>query len=214
MFDWQAKAAICRYGKRLYTGGYIVAHDGNISLRCAPEHVLITKTQVCKGDLRWGDIIRVNIDGDDAASKAASSEYRMHLTIYRQHPEIRAIIHTHPPFTTAFAVAGRAIKEPILPEMVLTEPEIPLVPYAPPATQELAELVSQHLGASRSAILRNHGLVTVGDDLEEAYWRTERCEQMCRIYLLSYLLGGAQTLDAGQIKQLRDLFNKNRDNTC
>lgn len=206
MFDWSARAKICHYARELSRSGYVVATEGNLSLRIDEGEILITKTQVDKGRLRWRDLVKINLHDSSTGRPIASSESPMHLKIYRTYPEVRAIIHTHPPFATALAVTGVTIKEPFLPEMVLTEPVIPLVPYAPPSSWELAELVVRCLGKGRTAILQNHGLVTVGVNLREAFWRTARCEQMCKIYFISKLLGGVQPLSPEEVQRLKTLF--------
>lgn len=201
----KAKAEICRYGNKLYTGGFLVANEGNLSLRLDNHNILITKTQVCKGELSRRDLVKIKLTNDEV-NPAASSEYRMHLTIYQQHPHIKAVIHSHPPFTTACAIAGVALDQPLLPEMVLTEPKIAVVPYAAPSSSELAHKVALALRESRTVILQNHGLVTVGETIQEAFWRTERCEHFCKIWFISHLSGHVNVLTSEQVAELNKLF--------
>jgi len=206
MRTWRAKAEIRRFGKKLYAGRYLVANEGNLSLRLDDQNILITKTQVCKGELTRRDLVTIKLTNPAEASLQASSEYRMHLAIYQQHPNIKAVIHTHPPFTIACAITAAAIDQPILPEMILTEPQIAVVPYLAPSSSELAERVAQALDASRTVLLQNHGLVTVGETLQEAFWRTERCEHLCKIWLLGHLSGQVNVLTPEQVAALKGLF--------
>ena len=129
----------------------------------------------------------------------------MHLAIYAGRWEARAVVHAHPPTATGFAAARTAIDEPILPEVIATLGAVPLAPYATPGTPGLGEVLRPLLPMHDAFLSANHGVVTLGPDLEEAYFRLERVEHAAQILLVARLLGGASRLAPSDVLGLRAL---------
>lgn len=126
----------------------------------------------------------------------------MHVEIYRMRPDIKAIVHAHPPYATAFAVAGKALTEFILPEIILTLGKIPLVPYQTSGSQQFAESVAEMFGTFDAALLENHGVVAGGSDLWDAYYKLERVEHAAKILTIANTLGKIRHLTNAEISEL------------
>lgn len=196
------RAAIIEVGRRLYEKGLVTATDGNISVRVTGGH-LVTTSGVSKGALTRAHVVFVGEDGQAASgSTAVSSEDMMHTGIYRLRPEVRAVIHAHPPTATAFAVAHLPLDTRILAESVLVLGPVPLIPYVTPGTAELAAAVTSGLGACQSALLANHGTVTVGQTLTQALHRMETLEHLARVTFMARQLGGVRELPPEEIEKL------------
>jgi L-fuculose-phosphate aldolase len=194
--------AIIEVGRRLHARGLITAAEGNISARVG-ESVLVTARGVDKGSLTRDQILRTDLAGRPTRSSlAVSSEMAMHTAIYAARSDVRAIVHAHPPTATAFAAAHQPLDQPILAEAVVLLGPVPLVPYAPPATEELGAGVARGLSAANAVLLANHGAVAVGDSLALAHQRMETLEQLARVSWLARSLGGAKPLSAKYIETL------------
>jgi L-fuculose-phosphate aldolase len=140
-----------------------------------------------------------------SGSGRATTELPMHLAIYRRREDVGAIVHAHPPFATAFAVAGIPLDRPILAEAVLLLGPVPLVAYAPPSTQELAEAVAGAAAGASALLLANHGAVALAETLEQAVIRMETLEHLARVSLLARLLGRESALSAAEVERLLGL---------
>jgi L-fuculose-phosphate aldolase len=207
--DRSLKEQICEIGRRVYAKGFAAANDGNLSIRVGENEVLCSPTMICKGFMTPDDICAVDLDGNQiAGTKKRTSEILLHLTIMKHRPDIAAVVHCHPPHATAFAVAGEAIPQCVLPEVEVFMGEVPMAPYETPGGQSFADTVLPFLKATNTIILRNHGTVTFGKNLEEAYWKTEILDAYCRILLLSKQLGGITYFSEGQTRELLDLKQK------
>ena len=188
-------------GLRLDRRGLIASNDGNLSVREPDDTILVTATGSRKGYLRDDDIIRVDLDGSlRYGTLRPSSEVAMHLGIYRQRWDVCAVVHAHPPAATAFAVARFPLQHLALPELVLSLGQVPLAPFARPGTELLGEQVAALIGTHDAVLLANHGAVTVGPDLEEAYFRMERLEHAARILIDARHLGGPHCLDPADVE--------------
>lgn len=155
---------ICRIGRWMYTRGYVVASEGNLSARLNEDQILVTPAGACKGRLALTDLLITDLSGEVVCGEGRpSSEMRMHLLYYQSRPDVRAICHAHPPTATGFAAAGRALEEAVLPEVVVCVGNIPLASYATPGTWELCANLDP-LIPDHDAILENHGVVTCGQD--------------------------------------------------
>jgi L-fuculose-phosphate aldolase len=200
------KEQICEIGRRVYNKGFAAANDGNISYRVGENEVLCSPTMICKGFMTPDDICMVDLDGNQlAGKKKRTSEILLHLTIMKHRPDVKAVVHCHPPHATAFAVCREAIPQCILPEIEVFLGEVPLAPYETPGGQAFADTVVPFLNATNTIILTNHGTVSFGKDLVEAYWKTEILDAYCRILILSKQLGGVHYLDAQKSRELLDL---------
>lgn len=194
---------IVRYGKLLYDLGYVAATNGNISVRLDDSRLLITPTGICKGGMSPEDLLIVDIHGRKLeGERNVSSEIAMHLLIYGMRPEVRGIVHAHPPTATGFAAAGLALDQPLLSEVLLTIGTVPLARYATPGSAALADTL-QPLVANHNAILMaNHGVVTFGEDLERAFMYMEVVEHFAKIALVTRLIGKQQLLSPDEISEL------------
>lgn len=204
--DRKLKEQICEIGRRVYNKGFAAANDGNISIRVGDNEVLCSPTMICKGFMTPDDICAVDLDGNQiAGKKKRTSEILLHLSIMKHRPDVKAVVHCHPPHATAFAVAGEPIPQCILPEIEVFMGEVPIAPYETPGGQSFADTVVPFLKGTNTIILRNHGTVSFGKDLEDAYWKTEILDAYCRILLLTKQLGPVSYLDENKSRELIDL---------
>jgi len=191
---------ICR---RVYQRGYVAANDGNVSARIDDDRVVLTPTGMSKGFLQPADLVVVDMEGKVVAgTRRPSSESKMHLTIYGARPDIRAVVHAHPPTATGFAVAGIPLTECVLPEVIISVGSIPIAEYAAPGTQELAEVVSRYLKSYDAVMLENHGAITVGETVTSAHFKMETMEHFAKIMLVARLLGNVQGLSPRDVQDL------------
>jgi len=195
---------ICAVGHRLYQRGYVIACEGNLSVRLDTERILLTPSGVCKGDLTPQELLLTDLSGAVLSGAGQpSSEMQMHLLYYRARPDVQAICHAHPPTATGFAVAGRALEEATLPpEVVIALGKVPLAPYGTPGTSELCAglepLVSEH----DAILLENHGVVTCGKNLRTAYYHMETVEQCARVLLTAASLGRPRLPSRVEVQKL------------
>jgi L-fuculose-phosphate aldolase len=205
--DRRLKEQICEIGRRVYNKGFAAANDGNISIRVGENEVLCSPTMICKGFMKPEDICAVDLYGNQiAGTRKRTSEILLHLAIMRARPAVKAVVHCHPPHATAFGVVREPIPQCVLPEVEVFLGEIPFAPYETPGGQPFADTVLPFLKPGTSTIiLANHGTVSFGSNLEEAYWKTEIVDAYCRILILSKQLGGITYLDEQKSRELLDL---------
>src|SRR3954454_814264 len=188
--EWKLREQMCEIGRRVYARGFVAANDGNISFRLSEDRVLCTPTRVSKGFMKPDDLCIVDLDGKQVAgTRKRSSEILLHLSVLKARPDVRSCIHTHPPHATAFAVAHEPIPKCILPEFEVFLGEVAIAPYETPGTQAFAETVLPYVKDTDTIILANHGTITYGSDLQDAYFKTEIIDAYCRILILSKQLG-------------------------
>jgi L-fuculose-phosphate aldolase len=202
MQESEARKLIVEVGRLLYERGYVVSSDGNLSIRLDENLVLATPTMVCKGRMSPDMLALTDMQGNPLTDKKPSSELAMHLLIYRKRPDIRAVCHAHPPYGTAFAVAGFAIDKPILSEVILTLGCVPLASYGTPSTEELTVAMEPFIDHHNALLMQNHGAVAYGKDLWQAFDRLETLEHTAKISILAKILGGAQDLPKEAIQKL------------
>src|SRR4026209_131736 len=202
MDESQARKLICEIGELLYERSYVVSSDGNVSIRLDENTVLATPTMTCKGRMAEDDLALTDMDGKPLGDKRASSELAMHLLIYRERPDIKAVCHAHPPHGTAFAVAGLAIDKPILSEVILTLGCVPLAAYGTPSTEELTKEMQPFVQHHNALLMASHGAVAYGADLWQAWDRLETLEHTAKIAILSRMLGGSKNLPPDAIEKL------------
>lgn len=208
MDEKQARKLIVEIGKLLYERSYVVASDGNLSIRLDENTVLATPTMHCKGRMTEESLALTDMDGKPLTDKRASSELAMHLLIYKMRPDVKAVCHAHPPNGTAFAVAGLAIDKPILSEVILTLGCVPLTGYGTPSTDELTEAMKPYVEHHNALLMANHGAVAYGNDLWQAFDRLETLEHTARIAILAKALGGANDLPKDAIEKLINIREK------
>lgn len=196
-------------GQTLLTKGLVAGTWGNLSLRVAENQVAITPSGRDYGTLTSEDIVIVDLNGEalyQASGRTASSEMPLHLAIYRQRPDIMAIVHTHSVHASACAVAHKPIP-PVIEDIVqLAGGEIPLAPYALPGTKELATQAAATLGSKQAVLLANHGAVCCGTTLAEAMTAAELVEKAAQIYLYANLLGGAKALSDEDVTIMHEFY--------
>lgn len=208
MEEASARKLIVEIGGLLYERSYVVSSDGNISIRLDENAVLATPTMMCKGRMREEDLALTDMQGKPLSDKRASSELAMHLLIYNERPDVRAVCHAHPPHGTAFAVAGLPIDKPILSEVILTLGCVPLTDYGTPSTDELTEAMRPFVKHHNALLMANHGAVAYGDNLWQAFDRLETLEHTAKIAILAKALGGANDLPGDAIEKLINIREK------
>jgi len=203
------KQDIVEVGKRMYQRGYVASNDGNISARLDENKFLVTPTGVSKGFMKPEDLIVVNIDGKVLSGmKKPSSEVFMHLQVYKDRSDVNSVCHAHPPYATGFAVAGIPLDKCILPEVIITLGSIPLIEYGTPGTEELYSPVTKLLKDYDAFLLANHGALTIGTDVINAYHKMETVEHFAQIAFVSIQLGYQNTLSKEQVQKLKDQREK------
>ena len=196
---------ILHVGKRVYDRGYVASNDGNISARIDDKRVLITPTGISKGFMTQEDLVVVDYDGKIlSGNKKPSSEVFMHLQIYKDRPDVNSICHSHPPYATGFAVAGEALDQCVLPEVIIVLGEVPLVEYGEPGTEEFYRPVRKYLKDHDAFLLANHGTLTIGKDVLNAYHKTETLEHFAKIAFIARTLGHVNVLGKKEVQKLFD----------
>ncbi|MDH3252870.1 MAG: class II aldolase/adducin family protein [Ignavibacteria bacterium] len=189
---------------RLYARGLVTASDGNISGRLPNGHILATRSGINKGMVTGNDLVEVTIDGlQVGGSGKPSTELGMHRFIYAERPDVMAVVHAHPTYATGFATARIPLDKCLLPEVIVGLGSIPLAGYGTPSTAELAESLSPFVKSNDAILMMNHGAVTCGKTLMEAYFRMEKVEHAAHITFVATMLGGARPLSLEQLEKLR-----------
>src|SRR5580692_4780367 len=196
---------IVEVGKLMFQKGWVAANDGNISIRLDAERILSTPTGISKGMMQPDDLIVVGPGGNKISGRRErTTEIAMHLKIYELRPDVRAVVHAHPPVTTGFATAGRALNMALLPEVVIGLGCVPLAAYGLPGTPELTEPMIPLIPKHDALLMANHGAVCYGEDVFQAYFRMETMEHFARITLVAELLGGPNVLPREEVDKLLD----------
>jgi L-fuculose-phosphate aldolase len=200
------RADIVEVGRRMYARGYTASNDGNISVRLDADRLLMTPKSVCKGFMTPDMMCITDLEGRKLqGDRDPSSETLMHLEVYRQRPDVQAVVHAHPPTATGFAVAGIPLDRAVLAEVLTTLGSIPIAEYATPSTKELPEAVRKYIRAHDGMLLANHGALTVGADLFGAYYKMETIEHFAKISLVARMLGRENLLSREEVTRLQDL---------
>ncbi len=206
MTEQKLREDIVEVGRRLYARGYTASNDGNISVRLDANRLLMTPKSVCKGFMSADMMCITDLDGKKlAGERDPSSEIQMHLEVYRQRSDARAVVHAHPPTATGFAVAGIPLDRAVLAEVVTTLGSVPIAEYATPSTKELPEAVRKYVKAHDGMLLANHGALTLGGDVFAAYYKMETIEHFAKISLVARLLGGENVLSRQEVNRLQGL---------
>jgi L-fuculose-phosphate aldolase len=202
----QFRSDIVEVGRRLWHRGFVASNDGNISVRLDDRRLMTTPKNVSKGFMTPDMMVVTDFDGRKlAGERDASSELKMHLQVYRDRPDARAVVHAHPPTATGFAVAGIPLDRAVLAEVVTTLGSIPIAEYATPSTDELPIACSKYLKAHDGLLLANHGALAIGPDLFTAYHRMETIEHFAKISLVTRQLGRENLLSRAEVDRLQGL---------
>lgn len=191
---------VCR---RLYERGLVAGSDGNVSLRLSQDHVLATPTGMSKGFLGPTDLVVCDLAGKQLqGERRLTTEIKIHLVAYAERPDVCAVVHAHPPYATAFAVAGQTPSDRLMPEAYIAVGKVALAVYGTPSTDELSESMRPWVHAHDSVLLANHGATTLGRDVIAACNRMEALEQLCRITYITQVLGSANALGTEEMAKL------------
>jgi L-fuculose-phosphate aldolase len=202
-----AQKAVSAWSKRLHEAGWVANHDGNVSVR-APDGVRFwaTPTAVSKRDVQPHDVLCVDVEGKVLHGRLRIfSEWALHAAAYKARPDVKAVLHAHPPHATAFGLSRRSLGVPALPEMVVSlGASIPTIAYAMPKTPAQLDAVARELtdGDADALLLAGNGVLTVGTDLEQAYLRLELVEHYARILTVAHALGGVEALPREDLDKL------------
>lgn len=187
----------------MYQKGFIASSEGNVSVCLGPDRILVTPRGVHKGFLQPNQLVVTDLEGHRISGDfPPSSELQLHLLIYRERPDVRAVVHAHPTMAIACSLAGISLADGVLPEVITSLGAIPTAPYATPGTTKAAEVISSLIHRFDAIILARHGSVTVGKDLQEAYSKLEMLEHTARILSLARLLGPVSPLPQEEVVRL------------
>ena len=196
---------IIEVGRLIYEKGWVAANDGNITVRMSDDRYLATPTGVSKGMMHPDDLIIVDGEGNKIQGrKNQTSEFAMHLTVYKLRPDIGGVVHAHPPVATGYAAAGKALNLALLPEVIIGLGCVPLADYGLPGTDELTKPMLPLIPKYDALMMGNHGAVCYGEDIWKAFFRMETVEHFARIALVAELLGGAKVLPRSEVDKLLD----------
>jgi len=202
----QARADIVEVGRRLWERGFVASNDGNISVRLDEHRLITTPKSVSKGFMTPDMMVITDFDGKRiAGEREPSSELKMHLEVYRNRPDARAVVHAHPPTATGFAVAGIALDRAVLAEVITTLGSIPIAEYATPSTEELPTAVRKYVKAHDGLLLANHGALALAGDVMAAYYRMETIEHFAKISLVARMLGRENLIAREEVDRLQGL---------
>lgn len=203
MDEAEARRLMVDIGRRMYLKGFVAANDGNLSVKVGPDALLVTPTGVSKGYMDEGMMVKVDLEGRVLSGGRPTSELAMHLRVYRENPEVTAVVHAHPPVATSFAIAGIPLDRPILTEAILNLGAVPVAPYATPGTAEVPESIAPFCRTHNAVLLANHGAVTWGRDLLQAYYRMESVEYYATILMYTgNIIGRSNELSCTQVSEL------------
>ncbi len=209
MNEIKIRNAICDVGQKIYDKGFVAANDGNISVKLDENTILVTPTAVSKGGMKADEIVKMTLDGEVlSANGKPSSEVKMHIQVYKTNPSIQAVVHAHPPIATAFAVARVPMETPILAEAVVNLGVVPVSDFALPGTNEVPESIKPYVQDYNAVLLANHGLLTWGRDLREAFFRMESVEHYGKILLYVKQIGDPREFNCTEIDALLDIRKK------
>ena len=199
----ELRQEIADFSRLCYQKDYLAATDGNLSVRLGDGNILCTPTRINKGFVRPEDSVVVDLDGELVRGhRKASSEIEMHTLIYRLRPDINAVVHCHPQAATAYAAAGIPLNKALISEVVLALGCIPIADYGTPGTPELTEQLTPFVAHYDALLMANHGVVTYGVDLMDAYNRMDTVEHFAMISIYTRVLGKEQLLSSEDVEKL------------
>jgi len=211
--EWELKKLFVEIGRRIWVRGFVASNDGNMSVRLNEKEILTTPTGVSKGFLTPEMIIRCDLAGKMLAGDSRyrpSSEVKMHLDVYKERPDVNAVVHAHPQYATSFAVAGIPLNKCVLPEAIIVIGAVPIAPYGLPSTMEIPDRARPYIKTSDAILLENHGALTLGTDLLNAYHKMETLEHTASIVWKAIQLGNLNVLPEEERERLMTLRDKFR----
>lgn len=203
MDELKAREMICDIGRRMYDRKFVAANDGNISIRIGKDVIICTPTGVSKGFMTPDMLVKINLKGEIiSGSLKPSSEMKMHLRVYEENPEVLAVTHAHPPIATSFSIADMPLNKALISEAVVILGTVPVAPYATPGTEEVPNSIAPYCKGYNAILLANHGALTWGKDILEAYYRMESVEHYATISFYTNLIGKPNLLNEEQVNKL------------
>ena len=201
---------MCDIGRRIWERQFCAGNDGNHSVRVGKNRVLVTPTGVSKGFMKPADICVVDMEGRQlSGQRRRTSEILMHLAIFQERPDVRVVIHTHPPHATAFAISGLDLPSGVYPEADYLLGPVRTVPYVMPGDQRLGDAIRPLVKDSTTIILQNHGVVCLGADLEKCYYNMEAVDAYARILMLVKQIGSVRVLRDEEMSELLTIKVRN-----
>lgn len=209
----ELRRQLTRFSRWMYRQGFAPGTSGNLSVRLGEGLILATPTACSKALLRPADMVVVDGDGRLLRGKRnVTSEIGMHLAVYRGRTDVSAVIHAHPPIATGFASCGLALDEPLCAELIMTLGSIPLASYATTGTDEVGASLQPFLRHHDAILLANHGVVTYGKDLLDAFMKLETCEHFAQVCLTARQLGCRKVLAEEALAKLQQAKARYRAN--
>ena len=206
--EYEIKKEMCEIGKRVYNRVMVAANVGNFSVKLNDNEFLCTPTGVSKGFMTPEYICKVDAQGNVIQANKGfkpSSEIKMHMRVYKERPDVQAVVHAHPLYATSFAIAGIPLTQPIMPEAIISLGCVPIAEYGTPSTNEIPDAVSKYLPYYDAVLLENHGALAYSDSLLNAYHKMESVEFYARLLYQSKVLGGPQELSQAQVERLYEI---------
>ncbi len=205
----EERLELVKFCHKVYEKGFVSATDGNLSLRLDSKRILITPSGKNKGEVEPEDLLIIDYFGNKLVGKGkVTTEVKIHLLAYNSRPEVNAVVHCHPVYATAFATAGVDLSQPVFPEVILSIGEIPLCRYGTPSTDELPDSMKPFINYAWAFLLQNHGAVTLGVSIEDAYFKMEKLEHAAKTIFIAKILGGANQLSKENIEKLLSIAEK------
>jgi L-fuculose-phosphate aldolase len=195
---------IAEIARLCWERGYIGAIDGNVSVRLDDGSLLVTPSGTIKFLIQPDMIVHTSARGVPLSGGRASTEILMHVACYEERPDVRAVVHAHPPTAVAFSLAGKSLMQPVIPELVVTLGAIPTAPYGTPGTPELPNSIRELVRCADAILMERHGALCVGTDLLDAYKKLEQVEHNAKITYMAHTLGGVKELNPDEVKRLLD----------
>ena len=206
--DREARQSIIEVGKRMYIKNFVAANDGNISCKVAEDMIWTTPTGVSKGFMTEDMLVKMRLDGKimSLGDMQPSSEVKMHLRVYKENPEIMGVTHAHPPVCTSYAIAGIGLDKAIYPEALVNLGVVPCIHYATPGSQDIPDSIAPYCKDYNALLLANHGALSWGKSLMEAFFRLEAMEHYAMILMYTgNVIGKANLLSCDQVQELLEI---------
>jgi len=203
------RADIVRVAKLMYEKEMVNALEGNVSVKDG-DKIYITPTSVCKGYLEEDMITVIDTNGDVIeGTYKPTSELKLHLACYRLRPDITSVVHSHSPYSTAYAIANKPITTKAYPEMIIAFDQIPVIAYGTPSTDEVYAELHKVIDKTDVFLISRHGIVSVGKNLYDAFFKIEAAESIAKTLTIAKVLGGEAPLSDSQIDTLYEMRKKN-----
>src|SRR4051812_40076344 len=207
--EFKLKEQMCEIGRKIWLKGFCAGNEGNHSYRLSEDRVLCTPSLISKGNLKPDVMCVVDMEGKQISGKRKrTSEILLHLAIYKGRDDVRAVIHSHPPHATAFAIADIDLPTCIHPEAEVFLGPVKTAKYVTPGDNRLPDSIKPYIKESNTILLGNHGVVCYGPDLEDAYYKLEIVDAYARILLLTKQLGSVRPLSGDEMTDLLALKTK------